>query len=55
MKTELNIKFDTKDCKKILADLTFLKITKTNNLNPETYLFYNKIKGMCCSYEDIEK
>ena len=46
MNTELNIKLNSTDCEKILIDLLFLGVERKSGLNPETYLFFNKIKGL---------
>lgn len=54
MKTELIIKLNSEDCKKISKDLKKF-IGVTNSLNPETYLLYNKIRLFDCAYSDIEK
>ncbi len=53
MKTELNIKLSSRDCEKIQEDLE--KVFPTmSGLHEETYLLYNKIKGMNCAYAVIE-
>jgi len=52
MKTELTIKLTNDDCLKIYNDL--IDIRKRTGLNAATYLLFNKIKGMCCAYSDIE-
>ena len=52
MKTELIIKLNSEDCKKIQNDLE--RLEKVNGLNSETYLLYNKIKGFSCPYTYIE-
>ena len=54
MKTELTIKLNVEDCKKILNDLE-KPVGNVSNLNQETYLLYNKLKGMVCGYSDLEE
>ena len=55
MNTDLNINFKTKDCKLIYEDFIKLRIDKIDGLNPETYLLFNKLKGMNCSYSNMEQ
>ena len=53
MITALIIKLNNADCEKIFYDLE-TPIGDSKGLSPETYLLYNKIKGMVCGYADKE-
>ncbi len=54
MKTELKIKFNTEDCKKISNDLRYF-IEGKSGFNKETYHLYNKIKNFITAYDEIEE
>ncbi len=54
METELNIKLNSEDCKKIFDDLKPF-IEGKNGLNEKTYHLYNKIKFFITAYDSIEE